>query len=247
MIEDDPPGLKRQITDLTLKLEQMEIENEMLIKQIQDLEDELLEFHGIIAEGVSFENIERVLESKFKFELKAKDREIRDLKNKLGFLRKEKLELERKLEEFTQSKINSSVLRVEDIRREQSLEHKVKIIESLEQQVKDRDKKIDYLNSMISKNKEERVARSKAKLSSNSMVSDKTSKDNHKTKIKKYKRKIQELKDQLHESGKDDKSKIQAEIELLDLKNTITRLQKKLEYKNQKIKELESRLGIPGK
>ncbi len=247
MTEVEINNLKDQIANLTLKLEKKESEIENYIKTIHDLEDELLEFHQIIAEGVSLQSIEEVLESKYKFELKSKEREIRELKNKLGFLRKDYLNLERELDALEQKGINSSVLRVEDIRYEQSLELKDKKILDLEQTIKEKEKKIKILNELVSKKEPEQLSQLEIQLDKASMVSNKRSKDDYKKKIIKYKNKIEQLKRKLSESGQDDKAKIKIEIELLDLKNMNSQLQKKIDDKERRIRELESLIGIPKK
>jgi len=247
MTEDEINNLKNQIANLTLKLEKRDSEIETLIKNVQDLEDELLEFHQIIAEGVSLQSIEQVIESKYKFELKSKDREIRELKNKLGFLRKDYLKLERDLDAIKQKSINSSVLRVEDIRYEHNLEIKDKRILELDQTIKEKDRKIKILNELVSKKEPEQLSQLDFQLDKSSELSNKNSKDDYKKKIKKYKNKIEQLKRKLSESGQDDKAKIKIEIELLDLKNMNSQLLKKLDHKEKRIRELESLIGIPKK
>ena len=238
--------LPNQLEDLKLELEKKENEIIGLNKKVQNLEDELLKFHEIISEGISLKKIEEVIESKYEFDLKSKEDEIRNLKNKMGFLRKEKMGLIRELEAYKQKGEKSSVLRVEDIRFEKSLEAKEKHIKELEESLNERDKKIDYLNSLVSKLKEKQISQYKDNLHQNDIYnkSKNISKEEYKKKIRKYKDKIKKLTNKLSEFEKSEKEKIKTEIDILDLKNTIPRLQKEIEKKDLRIKELETMFSI---
>ena len=233
--------LQNQLEDLKLELEKKENEIIGLNKKVQNLEDELLKFHEIISEGISLKKIEEVIESKYEFDLKSKENEIRNLKNKMGFLRKEKMGLIRELEAYKQEGEKSSVLRVEDIRFEKSLEAKEKHIKELEESLNERDKKIDYLNSLVSKLKEKQISQYKDNHHNDVYNSSKKiTKEEYKKKIRKYKDKIKKLSNKLSEFEKSEKEKIKTEIDVLDLKNTIPRLQKEIEKKDLRIKELET-------
>ncbi|GAG55090.1 unnamed protein product, partial [marine sediment metagenome] len=64
--------------------------------------------------------MKKAKEEKLNIELNAKDREIRELKNRMGFLRKEKVQLQKKYDNFVRT-TNSSVISVEDIREKDKL------------------------------------------------------------------------------------------------------------------------------
>ncbi|TFF87546.1 MAG: hypothetical protein EU550_03060, partial [Promethearchaeota archaeon] len=96
-----------------------ELEEELWAKsdRIEQLEDNIMNLEGLLPTDSGEFDKEKVISSKLEMELDEKGREIRSLKNKMGFLRKEKLALQKKLEQ--QEKVinkDSTVIRVEDIR-----------------------------------------------------------------------------------------------------------------------------------
>jgi hypothetical protein len=63
-------------------------------------------------------------DSKSAILIEEKEKEIRDLKDKMGFLRKEKVQLQQKVEQFIKENPNSTVIRIEE--EEQPLEILIK-------------------------------------------------------------------------------------------------------------------------
>ncbi|GAI75967.1 unnamed protein product, partial [marine sediment metagenome] len=71
-------------------------------------------------ENAPKKKIKKAKEDKFNIELDVKDREIRELKNRMGFLRKEKLELQKTHDNFVRT-TDSSVISVEELREKNFL------------------------------------------------------------------------------------------------------------------------------
>ncbi|MFX1329216.1 MAG: hypothetical protein ACFE91_13895, partial [Promethearchaeota archaeon] len=93
-MKDDDSNLNRlkiQRDKFDLELDKKDQEIILYLDKINDLEEELMKLHELISKTPSNESIVKMIESKFIFELKEKEREIRDLKNRMGFLRQEKV------------------------------------------------------------------------------------------------------------------------------------------------------------
>ncbi|MBD3255591.1 MAG: hypothetical protein GF383_10900 [Candidatus Lokiarchaeota archaeon] len=107
--------LKTQIDSLKLELERKEKEINAHLDRIEMLENTIIKLEEIIPEGEDSE----IDEEKYKnyvvsVEMAERDAKIRELKNKMGFLRKEKIQLQRKLEKYTKPKSDSTVIRIEE-------------------------------------------------------------------------------------------------------------------------------------
>ena len=93
--ENDFDLLKKQIGKLNLEIEKKNTELADYLEKIQDNEEEIMKLHELISKTPSQENIQEAIELRTKFELKEKDREIRDLKNRMGFLRREMIQYQK--------------------------------------------------------------------------------------------------------------------------------------------------------
>jgi len=110
--------LKSQIRKLKSELVKKDQELNSYSEKIQDNEEELMKLHELISKRPYQENFQKIIETKFSFELREKEREIRDIKNRMGFLRQEKNTFQRELEEIKKTN-KSSALSVEEIRENQ--------------------------------------------------------------------------------------------------------------------------------
>jgi chromosome segregation ATPase len=121
-------ALKNKIKELRLELEKKDQEIEHLDDIIEELQDKIMELEDLkkLDDGATKKSKKiQAAESRFAYELEEKDRQIRDLKNNMGFLRKEKVQFQQELERM-KSEIDSSVIRVEDLRSKPPLNALVK-------------------------------------------------------------------------------------------------------------------------
>jgi chromosome segregation ATPase len=126
MTED---ALKNKIRELELELEKKDQEIDHLDEYIEELQDKIMELEDLkkLEEGAIKKSKKiQAVESRFAYELEEKEKQIRDLKNNMGFLRKEKVQLQQELERIKSESKDSSVIRVEDLRSKQPLNALVK-------------------------------------------------------------------------------------------------------------------------
>ena len=137
-------ALKSKISKLESQLnaKNKEIDEYLLI--IEELEEKIMKLDALmLVEGVveTEKQAKQRTDSKLAMDLVEKDKQIRELKNKMGFLRKEKIKIQRDLEQYT--KKHSMVIRIEEKK------------EPLETLVKDLELKINKQQTLIRKLKEE--------------------------------------------------------------------------------------------
>ena len=145
MTED---ALKNKIRELELELKKKDQEIEHLDDIIEELQDKIMELEDLkkLEDGATKKSKKiQAAESRFAYELEEKDRQIRDLKNSMGFLRKEKVQLQQEVEKM-KSETDSSVIRVEDLRVKSPLNVLVK---DLQEKV---NKQTSIINKLMSKN-----------------------------------------------------------------------------------------------
>jgi len=150
--EIDVNKLKKKIQELNLELDKKNQEINLYLDKINDHEEELMKFHELISETPSTEDIKKMIENKFDFELKEKDREIRDLKNRMGFLRQEKIILQRDFEEL-RKKSMPSAKSIEEIKEKQ---RSIDYVLNLETSIKELRKKL-YTHEIIMENLKEEL------------------------------------------------------------------------------------------
>jgi chromosome segregation protein len=226
-LNDEIYALKSRITTLEMDLDKRELENYTHLETIEHLEDVIMKLESLIPEEDNDKKNkkQKLSDSKLALDLKGRDLEIRDLKNRMGFLRKEKVQLQQELERLKRESSESNVIRTEDIRSKPPLEILVKdlqdkvnkqksMIESLKREyidVSEFDKKI--------KEKEDAIERKMANF----------------------------LQTQIDDQGKIIESK-NKEIDDLktnveNMKNKVEVLEVQLNMKDQRIKELNKKLG----
>ncbi|GAG59865.1 unnamed protein product, partial [marine sediment metagenome] len=165
-------NLLRKIQDLQSELENKDIQINTHLDNIDDLEVEVMKYHEIFDENAPKSKIKKAKEEKLNIELNVKDREIRELKDRMGFLRKEKLEIQKKYELEVKKHSDTSVISVEKIREKekaplnvllQELQDKINKQESIikrlknkelgsdeyNENLKEKDKKIEILTDQI--------------------------------------------------------------------------------------------------
>ncbi|MFW9823564.1 MAG: hypothetical protein ACFFE4_11540 [Candidatus Thorarchaeota archaeon] len=108
-------SLKKRIERLETDLEQKDIELYEYLEKIENLEDTIMKLELLIPEEDEKKKSkkQKKIESKLILEIEDRDKQIRDLKNKMGFLRKEKTQLQQQLENERVKNSSSSVIRIE--------------------------------------------------------------------------------------------------------------------------------------
>jgi len=252
--------LKDRINQLEKDLEKKEQEILSLLDKIEELEDHIMHLEEeIIPSAVSSKKSKKMqaMDSIYSLGIEEKDKQIRDLKDKMGFLRKENIELQQKLEKLTNKKSTSSVIRIEDLKPKSplntlvnELQDKVNkqrsIINDLKRQV---DNKAEI--SEILKEKEEEIATLKSDISklNQSLIKtangDKESASIQKTLIEdlqnqlnKSKRQVQDLNKKLEKFKKKEKKgeKVAEESELTSEINNLKELLEKRDIEIQNLK-----------
>jgi len=135
--------LKASINVLEAEISKKDNEIHNLLDRIEELEDTIMRLEDLIPDEDNKKKSKRqqAIDSKLAIELDEKDRQIRELKNNMGFLRKEKVQLQHQLEQIKLSANESSVIRVEDLRSKPPLNALVK----------DLQEKINKQQSLINK------------------------------------------------------------------------------------------------
>ncbi|KKN57501.1 hypothetical protein LCGC14_0561630 [marine sediment metagenome] len=120
MTED---ALKARINRLEKDLERKEIETNEFLDKIDEQEETIMRLEALIPEESEEKKSKKkqATDSKLAIKLDAKEKKIRDLKNSMGFLRKEKVRIQQELELLKSQSSESSVIRVEDLRKKSPL------------------------------------------------------------------------------------------------------------------------------
>ena len=156
MTEED--NLKKKVNELQNQLIAKDEEITNLEDKVEQLEDEIMRYEEVVDEKTSKKKSKKAKQSKYEIELEAKDREIRDLKNRMGYLRKEKIDIQKELEEIKKDNASSSIIRVEELREKdrpplnsllQELQDKIKKQESIIRRLKHQNSNTDEFENQI--------------------------------------------------------------------------------------------------
>ena len=257
--ENDLYLLKSQIRKVNLDLDKKNQEINTYLEKIHDNEEELMELNELISKTSSQENYQKLIDSKLNFELKDKEREIRDLKNRMGYLRQEKTMAQRELDEIKKS-IKSSAMSIEKIRQEEKYAQDLENFETLINELRrklymeeiligklkgelgEKEKQINNLNQIVSElNHGLKIQ--------NSILEGKFFKERIKKELNKElqkelnesKKRIDNLKNKLTKSKEPEREKIKYDIEIRDLKNKIILLKEDLDRKERVISRLKTK------
>ncbi|MFX1591436.1 MAG: hypothetical protein ACFFCL_01965 [Promethearchaeota archaeon] len=262
MTED---ALKARIEELKADLEKKEKENHYLLDRIEELEETIMRLDALIAEEDTKKKSKKkqAVDSRLAIELDEKDRQIRELKNSMGFLRKEKVQLQHELERIKSRENESSVIRVEDLRSKSPLNVLVKELQETVNKQRStinklRSKNIgseDFSDKLSQKDEEIELLKSE-NLDLNQKLKDLTNKSDEKSQdsitkkliedlqnqLTKSKRKVTELTQKLDKSDKKSK-KHEKEVTRIDsFKKEIGEQKSLLKTKDHEIKELNKKI-----
>lgn len=243
--------LKIRIDELELQLESKDKEIIGYLEKIGHLEDTIIRLEALVPDKIRKESKMKgkiVGDSKLAIEMDDLEKQVRDLKNKMGFLRKEKIELQRELEKYTKKNSKSTVIRIEE--KKEPLETLVKELmlkinkqQQLINKLKADDKKeeIEELKSKIAKlNEELEQAKASTKIETEGKkVEDFSVELNKKNlKIKDLKKTISTLK----AAQKGEASNLEVESSEKTLKALSEELQHKLNTAKAQNKKLQEQL-----
>lgn len=216
--------LKKRIREFELELGNRDDEIEELEDAIEELEDTIMKLEDFTPEEGTTKKSKKIqaAELKFKYYLEEKDKEIRELKNSMGFLRKEKVQLQQEFDKFKRS-MNTSVIRVEDIRGKPPLNA---LVAELQDTV---NKQRSTINKLMYENKESAKFNEKLKVKEDT--------------IEAYKFEITELNQKL----KDLSSTSDSEYEDSITKKLIGDLQSQLNKSKGQIIDLKQKLSKSAK
>ncbi len=253
-------ALKARINQLEKDLDKKEQEILSLLDKIEELEDHIMHLEEeVIPSAVSTKKSKKMqaMDSIFTLEIEEKDKQFRELKDKMGFLRKKNIELQQKLEKLTKKNSTSSVIRIEDLKPKSPLNT---LVNELQDKINKQRSTINDLKrqvddkaeiSVILKEKEEEIATLKSDISKlnqsliNAAGGDKESASIQKTLIEdlqnqlnKSKRQVQDLNKKLEKFKKKEKKgeKVAEESELTSEINDLKELLEKRDIEIQNLK-----------
>ncbi|MFX1390184.1 MAG: hypothetical protein ACFE9Z_09000 [Promethearchaeota archaeon] len=255
--------LKNQINELKSQFDQKNMENHNLLDRIEELEDTIMRLEALIPEedGKKKSRKKQAFDSKLAIELDEKDRQIRDLKNNMGFLRKEKMQLQQELNNFKSKESDSSVIRVEDLRSKPPLNVLVKELQdkvNKQRSIIDRlmstsnDDKIEKLNQ-----KEEEIKLLKSEiLGLNEKIKEISAKSGDRNRdlitksliedlqnqLTKSKMNANNLKEKLDKFQKKSKKQEKESTKINSYKSKINELKNSLKLKENEIKDLKNKV-----
>ena len=266
MSEED--NLEKKISDLQLELIKQEEQLDTYLNKIENLEVEIMNYEEMFDENASKKKLKKALEEKLNLELDAKNREIRELKDRMGFLRMEKIELQKKLDLEIKKTSSASVISVEELREKekvplnlllQDLQDKINKQESIikrlkskdigsdefNEKMREKDEKIEGLTDQIAdlkENLEKKPTKIEVKSKKTNEAISKNLLEDLQNNLNKVKRQNDELRKKLDKYEKKDKKKKgqKEDKDIQELKDQISQLTGELEYKNKEIENLNT-------
>ena len=261
-------NLGKRISDLELDLIKKEEQLNTYLDKIEALEVEIMNYEEIFDENAPKKKLKKALEEKLNLEVSNKDREIRELKDRMGFLRMEKIELQKKLDLEIKKTTNSSVINVDELREKeksplnsllQELQDKINKQESIIRRMKskdigsdeyneimrEKDEKIEVLTDQITdlkENLEKKPTQIEVKHKETSGDISKSLLEDLQNNLNKVKRQNDDLRKKLGKYEKKDKKKKgqKEDKDVQELEDQISQLTGELEYKNKEIEKLNT-------
>ena len=229
--------------------------DEYLLK-IEELEEKIMKLDALLPQEGVIENEKQAklrTDSKLSMELVEKDKQIRELKNKMGFLRKDKMQIQRELETYTKRHNKSMVIRIEE--KKEPLEALVKelnlkinkqltVIKKLKEESK-KEENIALKAKIAELNKKLDHAQSISRIIGPDSKSEKSKKIQSKLKNATNERKIRRLKKKLDKDATKDKIELKGKDESKPsyLQKKIDDLRKEVNRKNIKITVLKKEIS----
>lgn len=256
---DDP---EKDIKEMKEKLKEKDENINNYLDRIEFLEDNIMKLESLIddaeEEGGSFD-AEKVQETKLAIELADREKKIRALKDKMGFLRKENIQFRKRIEELEKESDDKSSQITPESKEAASMDTLIKELQSkinkqkqminqlkkeggayassskYEQQLKEKDQKIKDLKAKIDDLSE--------KESTDKITKSLT--EELQTKLNRARRKMKSLQEELekYKSSGVEEQDIAESADTTELENQNENLQEQLEEKNTQIQELKERIS----
>ena len=248
-------------------MENKEQEIDQLEDQMEQLENKIMELESFTPEEGTTKKSKKIqaLQAKHAYYLKEKDKEIRELKVRMGYLRKDKTQLQQEVENYKISQ--QSVIRVEDLREKSplnalvaelqdkvnkqkslinELNRKVKHSEKFNERLKDKDNIIEAYSSEINE-----LNQKLSKLSTTSVYEKngtsmaKTLIEDLQTQLNKSKNKILTLQQKLskHEKKSKKSEKKDVQFKINKFETQITELNEMLSVRDNEISNLKNEIS----
>ena len=268
MTVEEKDNLERKTRELEDELRKKENQLNVYLDKIEGLEVEIMKYEEMFDEKAPKSKMKKAKEEKLNLELEAKDREIRELKDRMGFLRKEKIELQKKLDQENKKTSNSSVISVEEFREKDKaplnlllheLQDKINKQDSIIRRLKskdigndefkekltEKDNQIEILTNQLADLKEsleKKPSQTEEKPKQNNEAISKGLLEELQNSLNKVKRQNEDLKNKLSKYEKKDKKKKDSKEDKAtqELKEKISQLTGELEYKNKEIESLNT-------
>lgn len=113
--------LKARIDELEMEIDNKDMEIVSYLDKIEGLEERIMKLEMLISdkdlEDSNLDDSDLDTKSRLRKRFDQQEKQIRDLKNRMGFLRKEKIQLQKRLENLTEKenkKYESTVIRIEE-------------------------------------------------------------------------------------------------------------------------------------
>lgn len=131
-LNSDIDALKKRINSLETDLNKKEHEIYKHLETIENLEDTIMKLESLIPEEDENKKSkkQKAAYSKLDLELEERDKTIRNLKDRMGFLRKEKVQLQQELDKERVRSSDSTVIRTESLRSKPPLDVLVKELQN---------------------------------------------------------------------------------------------------------------------
>jgi len=169
-LNSDIDALKKRINSLETDLNKKEHEIYKHLETIENLEDTIMKLESLIPEEDENKKSkkQKAAYSKLDLELEERDKTIRNLKDRMGFLRKEKVQLQQELDKERVRSSDSTVIRTESLRSKppldvlvKELQNKVNKYKSIIEQLKRESINVSDFDSKL-KEKEDAIERKMA-------------------------------------------------------------------------------------
>jgi len=260
--------LINKIRVLELEIEKKVRENHSLLDKVEHLEDTVMRLETLIPEEDAKKKSKKkqTAESRMTYELEEKDKEIRDLKNRMGFLRKDFTQLQEKHEKLEASMKESSVIRVEELREKSplnalvkdlqekvnkqkslinQLESEVEMASKFDEKLKEREEVIEaYKLEILDLNQKLQDLSTTAESQGGDSVAKKLIEDLQ-NQLNKSKRQVIDLKQKLdkHEKKSKKEDKKAASSKITELKDQLKEVNRQLVTKNNEIESFRKEIN----
>ncbi|MHA1292283.1 MAG: hypothetical protein ACTSQJ_06395 [Promethearchaeota archaeon] len=226
--------LKAKIDDLELELEKKDKEIFSYLDKIEALEDQIMKLELLLPDDDSKKKGKKGLkDSKLAIELQEKEREIRALKDKMGFLRKEKTQLQQELERMAKQGTKGSVIRIEEKKT------------PFDELVKDLQSKINKQRLLITKLKQQSISADSAELNEELRKKEEEIKA-LKLDVSELNEKIKQMKESSITTAQDKASETIAKSLTEELQNQLNKSKRQIEALKKKLSAYEKK-GKKGK